>query len=227
MLLSKLDQIRNRPCRKYYSLISEVQKSILENSTGVIHIGAHKGQEASDYAAHHLPVIWFEGDPEIFADLQSYISKFDSQKAINALLGKKDGLDVDFFIASNDGMSSSIHQFGRDMNHEGLEMVQTKRLLMRRLDKLLSKNEAMKYSHWVIDVQGSELEVLEGAGELVDSAASLEIEVSTREEYAGGSKWPEVLDYLSSKGFFPLWKPEEGSHEDIVFLRNPKDKWDF
>jgi hypothetical protein len=126
---------------------------------------------------------------------------------------------VKFHIANNDGHSSSILNFGKDMNHQGLAMIDSMDLLMSRLDCVLGEDDIRKESHWVIDVQGYELEVLIGAGNLVNHASSMEIEVSTKEEYAGGATYADVKEFMRINGFRPLWEPKPHSHEDIFFIR--------
>jgi hypothetical protein len=105
------------------------------------------------------------------------------------------------------------------MNHKDLVMSRTIELPMRRLDSVLQDEQVPKGSHWVIDVQGAELEVIRGAGDLIRNAYSLEVEVSTKDEYSGGAKFEEVNTTLNSLGLFPLWKPKANSHEDIFFMR--------
>ena len=98
-------------------------------------------------------------------------------------------------------------------------MTGTLYLDMKRLDKIFNKKKIKDYNHWVIDVQGAELDVFKGAGELLNLPTSIEVEVSTREEYLGGAKYRELKDFLRDFGFLPLWDPEDKSHENIIFVK--------
>ena len=44
-------------------------KRYLRKLSGVIHVGAHAGQERDLYAKYGLRVLWIEANPEIFARL--------------------------------------------------------------------------------------------------------------------------------------------------------------
>jgi FkbM family methyltransferase len=202
-----------------YDLIEDVRSELISNCSMVLHIGAHEGIEAKYYSCFDKQVFWFEGNPRIFAALEANIKPFGGQKAFLALLGFENDKVIQFNIASNNGHSSSVLQFGKDMNHEGLTMVESLELKTSRLDSLLSDSEILVNSHWVVDVQGFELQVLKGAGTLIDRAYSMEIEVSTKEEYIGGAQYQEIYDFMKEKGFTPLWQPKIHSHEDIFFVR--------
>jgi len=147
------------------------------------------------------------------------ISIYPEQEALIALLGDKNGEVVDFYLSNNDEQSSSIFSFGTEMNHKGLRMIRSTRLPMKRLDSCLDSSKIKAGSHWIVDVQGAELKVLVGAGTLIHQAYSLEIEVSTKDEYQNGVRFEELESFMKDKGFFPLWKPSESSHEDLFFLK--------
>lgn len=205
--------------RNYYQLIEDIRRGLLSRSSMVRHIGAHKGTEAKFYDQLDLKVLWIEANPEIIPALDEVIKPYPKQKSMCGLLGEQNIERVQFYVANNDGQSSSIYKFGREMNHENLEMIQTFDLPMRRLDSLVGSDEITLNSHWVIDVQGAELQVIRGADKLICKAYSMEVEVSTREEYSGGAKFNEVNDALNDHGLFPLWQPKENSHEDVIFIR--------
>jgi len=197
----------------------DIQNKLLKTSGAVLHIGAHRGQEAEYYNKIGLKVIWIEANPAIFEILSTNIAKHKDQRALCALLGDVEGSLIDFHIANNDGQSSSIYKFGDELGIAGLNMADSEKLKMRRLDSLLTVEEISPYKHWVIDVQGAELLVLKGAGLLLDKCDSLYIEVSTRNVYKNGVSWKELSDYLLERGLVPLWDPRVKSHENIIFIR--------
>ena len=199
---------------------SHHRKRLLDGSNGVLHIGAHFGQEAGEYAAKEKTVIWIEAHPEYFKTLNITIGKYPNQIAVNALLGES-SKKTQFFIASNEGASSSIFDLSLEHGYEeiGLKMTTTVELDMKRLDDVLSPDMVKNLSHWVVDVQGAELSVLKGAGELINFAKSMEVEVSTREVYQGGVLFEELNAFLGSQGFEPVHQPLPSWHGDILFVR--------
>jgi hypothetical protein len=97
-------------------------------------------------------------------------------------------------------------------------MSKTLTLSTTRLDTLFNKNKlsSCDYDFWIVDLQGAELLALQGAGELLKSCIAIYIEISKVEIYKGGVLWSELLKWLASKGFIPLWQPEN-AHDDVLF----------
>ena len=196
----------------------EIMKNFIINSGSILHIGANAGQEAQFYADFNLRVLWIEADPDIFNQLSKTVKKFPNQTALSYLLNDHNG-QVDFFVANNSGISSSIFQLSKNHGFEKLGLVQThsKKLYDVTLDSL----DQVKYgdfAHWIIDVQGAELNVLRGSINLLKNVKSLTIEVSTREVYENSTKWEDLIKFMDSYGFFACWEPESDQHEDVLFI---------
>ena len=83
----------------------------------------------------------------------------------------------------------------------------------------INKIDIKKYNHWVVDVQGAELNVLEGSANNLKYCKSILIEVSKGDIYKNGSQWIDVLKFLKKNNFKPLWKIQN-KHQDILFVRN-------
>lgn len=211
--------VSRTPVKFYYDLESEIMNNLIINSKGVLHIGAHYGQERHFYSENAKRVIWIEAIPEIYAELVKNISGYDNQIAYCALVGNNNLANVNFLISNNDGSASSIYGISKNSKFESVYMQNKMQISMIRLDNLLSNIEIANYSHWIIDVQGSELLVLQGAGDLLTFCQSITIEVSTRETYVNGAKYEEIKKFLFSNGFFPLWEPAKNDHTDIPFIR--------
>jgi hypothetical protein len=56
-----------------------------------------------------------------------------------------------------------------------------------------------------LDLQGSELRALKGAGTLLSVASSLEVEISREPQYDGGVLYHELRDFLTEQGFCEIW----------------------
>lgn len=203
--------------------------SFVGRAKGVLHLGAHRGQEAAAYAAAGKPVVWVEAQPKMHARLSERIAAHADQRALCALLDEVDGRQRSLKISNNDdGVSSSLFAFGPYAQGErslwpalDLHMVRELTLTGVTLDTLLQSNEltAQQHDHWVVDVQGAELLVLRGARKSLESCRSLVVEVSLVAVYDGAVLWPELSAWLRTQGFEPAWQPAR-PHDDVLFVRS-------
>ena len=204
-------------------------KQKMKRSSGILHLGAHKGHEAKEYEAVGKKVVWVEALPTIYEKLVKNIEKFTDQKALCSLLGDTDGKLQQFHISNNsEGVSSSMFQFGDYADgHKSLwpeldlKMIDSITLPMVKLDTLLEDNkiDPKEYDYWILDLQGAELLALKGATDAIKSCHAIYVEVSTVEVYEGGTKWNEIKSFLLNNGFNPLWLPSM-DHDDILFVRD-------
>ena len=79
-------------------------------------------------------------------------------------------------------------------------------------DLIIKNNiDIKKFNHWVIDVQGAELEVLKGSIDSLKFCDSIVIEVSTEKFYNNGSKFQDVKKILSNYNFEIIKEPKRKS----------------
>jgi FkbM family methyltransferase len=197
----------------------EVKNNLLGNCSGVIHIGASTGQERDFYAEKDLNVIWVECIPEVYLQLLENISKYEKQEARNLLLGSKQNT-VKFFLTSNDFMSSSIYKINKNFPQASLlQEVGEVTLEMHRFDQIFKLSDLNNFDYWVLDVQGAELDVLVGMGELLAACKILEVEISTFPLYMHAPLFEEVKDFLYGKGFIEVINPPKKYHGNLLFTR--------
>ncbi len=212
--------LARHPHEKYFNHFVETSHSeLIRQCRGVLHIGAHLGTEGEFYNLCKKPTIFIEADPRIFQQLQRNLSNKHEQVAYNYLLGNENK-KARFFRASNDSQSSSLLPFSSEKSFGNVQMLSSIELDMVRIDQVFRPGHLDKYDHWVIDVQGAELLVLEGAGDLLSKCKTLFIECSTREFYKGGVLWPELSKFLQTKGFKYFVTPGNLEHLNILFFRN-------
>lgn len=176
---------------------------------GVIHVGANEGQERDFYSRYNLNVVWIEPIPEVFQILQGNIGALPSQQAFQCLITDKDDGEYTFHVSDNGGASSSI--FDMALHREMFPEVDYEREVKLRsttLDSLVrEKNiDLKKHKALVLDTQGSEMLVLQGAETTLKSIDYLKIEVADFECYAGGCQAKDVDDFLQKRGFALLSK---------------------
>lgn len=199
--------------------VTKIENEFINKAKGILHIGAHLGQEGERYSQNSAKVIWVEAIPHVYEELVKNTSHFPNQISVCALLGDQNNLMVDFNLASNGLASSSLFKFGNELGFKNISMNSKITLPMTRLDNLYTSESIAEYEHWVLDVQGAELLVLRGAGNLLRNCKSLLVEVSTRQVYEGGVTWQELEKFLSEFDLIPLWQPQKRSHENILFFR--------
>ena len=171
---------------------------------GVVHVGANTGQERHLYDSYGIRVLWIEPIPEVFARLQSNIAGFEGQKAVQALVADRSGVEVDFHVANNDGASSSMLELGE---HRELwpEVHFNRSIRMRTisLPDLLRDSGAdlTRYNALVMDTQGSELLVLQGAIPLLAHFDYVKTEAADFEAYKNCCTVKDLGAFMAAHGF--------------------------
>jgi FkbM family methyltransferase len=205
--------------------------SFLRKVPGVVHVGANSGQERDTYQDFGLGVLWVEAIDEVFNELVRNISRHPRQKAFCALLTDQDDAEYQFHIASNEGASSSIYQFGECLDiWPELSYLSSRTLRSRRLDSLfhLENISPSDYPALVMDVQGAELLVLKGAGQMLGEFRFIKAEAADFESYVDCAKLDDLQQYLEPWGFKEIGRhpfathPSRGTYWDVVWERPTK-----
>jgi len=201
------------------ALNQRIFDSLARQSNGILHIGAHFGEEADYYNVLNKNVLWVEGVPEYFEVLIQRIARYPRQKAIQSFLSDKREESVEFYITNNEGSSSSLLPLNANASYPGLEISKTSIVDTHKLTDVVSSTEIANYDHWVIDVQGAELEVLVGAAQYLSLVRSLIVECSTFELYSNQAQFDQLSPFLKSHGFVSLWEPPANWHGDVIFVK--------
>src|SRR5262249_46937245 len=135
---------------------------------------------------------FFEPDP---VEARTLTQSYRLCSVFNYALSDKDGYAT-LYLTREPGCSSLLRPLGL------LEIVDTQTVPTTRADTLL-KSAACGWNPEIVklDVQGCELAVLEGFGELLDSVVCLETEVSLRKIYEKQPLIESVTEFLMDNGF--------------------------
>jgi FkbM family methyltransferase len=205
----------------------QIKQIALKSSKGIIHVGAHKGQEAEFYASNNKSVIWVEALPQVFATLEKKVAEYPNQQAINALVTDTDGKEYKFNI-SNNSVSSSLFEFGdaKDNLFPQLKMVDSARLVGKTLSTIYREFniDGSKFDFLLLDVQGAELMVLKGAESVLHNFKYILAEISTVNIYKNGVLWDELKTFLNEKGFKEAISVKPSRHCDVLFIRETGGK---
>lgn len=206
----------------------EETNGFLSHASGVVHIGANTGQERDLYAVLNLPVIWVEPLPGVFDQLQEYVVPIPDQHAFQYLLTDEDGKEYDFGIANNGGQSSSIFDFA---DHKEIwpevDYIGSTKLKSSTFKSMVEAEhlDLGEYDALVMDVQGAELLVLKGAGDLIDGFRWIRCEAADFEIYKDCCQLKDLDEYLETRGFARVktWqgagKPELGHAFEALYER--------
>ena len=170
--------------------------------TGVIHAGAHLGEEAPMYRQCGINrVIWIEADPKTYKRLQYMLREFKSHKTVNAVVSEREGEELTFHVANN-GESSSILELGtHETEHPDVKYVDGFTATTTTLDRIAEDTDAWDCNMLNLDLQGAELMALRGAEDLLNEHIDyIYTEVNAKLLYKGCARMREIDQYLARYG---------------------------
>ena len=192
----------------------------LQNSNGLIHIGANSGQERDHYKKLGVKrVIWIEADPLVYKILSNNIKNYKNNKAYNYLASEENKSNVQFNIANNNSNSSSVLEL-KEAKRLYLGLKYTKKIFLnsKNLQTIILKKKInlRNFNCLVLDVQGAELSVIKGAGDKIYKFKYIKLEASEFEMYKKNCFYNEISEHLSLIGFKEIKK--------VVIASNYKGK---
>ncbi len=195
--------------------------------SGVIHVGASRGQEWKAYDG--LWVVWIEAVPEISEVLKNNIKGFPKHRAFQALITDIDDKKYRFRIANRRGDCSSILDLKmfRDLYPK---IVYKKTIILKSITlTTLCQREQIdlkKYDALVLDTQGSELLVLNGAIPILDNFKYIKVEVPNFEAYKRCPQVGDIENFMNKHGYKEFMRREQLTHHkpyyyyDIVYKKH-------
>lgn len=163
---------------------------------GIIHVGAHWGQEYEAYRQSGVSDIVFIEPCEVaFKRLKGTFGATESVLLIQCACGEADGTAEMYVETANQGQSNSLLKPDQHLKHYPQIQFPDRELVpVRRLDNILRHPD--KYNFLMMDTQGAELLVLKGATATLPFIDYIYTEVNDQELYAGNALVTELDDYL-------------------------------
>jgi FkbM family methyltransferase len=193
------------------------------NPRGLIHIGAHEGQEMKEYQAMGMPkVLFIEANPSVFERLKQNIAGLPNVWAANCAVSNENGT-VNLRVNSHD-MSSSILplKLHKDI-YPGMVEVNQVTVISKTLDSLMEQSPftSSDFNIINIDIQGAELLAFQGAVETLKYIDAIITEVNREELYEGCALIDQIDDFLSSYGFqrVAMANPSHPSWGDAFYVK--------
>lgn len=214
--------------RRAQSVLQADRDGFLARVAGVIHVGANTGQEREVYDRYGLRVIWIEPIPDVFKTLQANIAGLPRQRAFQYLITDRDDAEYPFYVANNGGASSSVLELS--LHRDIWPQVVYERTITLRSKTLATVMraediDACEYDALIMDTQGSEMLVLQGAAPILHNFTYIKTEVPDFESYAGCCQLADIAAFLMRAGYREISRHKfaeragGGSYYDVVYQR--------
>jgi FkbM family methyltransferase len=187
----------------------------------IFDVGANEGQFAfmARYCWPNAQIDCFEPDPDAYKSLKTNHEKDNLIQVFNCALGVASG-ELTLNLGETSAQNSFLVEYGKSTKGKIVVPVKT-------LDDLYSEvdlfNTLLK-----IDVQGYEIQVLEGASKILNKLDFILLEVSLGDLFEGGVQIDEIWSFMKNQGFcytriLDQYK-DPVSHQvmqmDVLFQRN-------
>jgi FkbM family methyltransferase len=179
--------------------LEKLVKKYNMNIIGVVHIGAHFGEENEVYNNLNLKNRMF------FEPLEKNYNKLLENIGIGYITHKvalgNESKTIEMFVEeANMGQSSSILKPVKHLTqYPHIKFNSKEKVEMKWLDDF--KIESEKFNFINIDVQGYELEVFKGSKETLKTIDYIMSEINRDEVYENCAKINELIDFLKPYGF--------------------------
>lgn len=187
------------------ALFDELKKRGIEFKC-IMHLGANKAQGRDAYIRNGVEkILWVEAIPYLANYLRSNLP--DSDMVVQAVLSDQQDVIVNFNVASNGDMSSSIFDFKEHANqYPNIKMYNRLALKTNTLDKVFEQNQIdfSEYGVMIMDLQGSELNTLKGSRKILPHVKAIMSEVSYVELYEGAPLEKDIDEFLEKEGFIKV-----------------------
>ena len=161
----------------------------------IIDVGAHDG-DWTRLARRIFPdasIMMIEPLSTKAESLSALAKSLERTRFVDALLGAEAGRTITFYEA---GTGSSVHR-----EQSNVEFKETS-LQTSRLDDVAEQLDGPIFLK--LDVQGAELEVLDGGPKTLDRSDLVQLEVALLPYNDGAATFLEVIEYLDQRGFVPF-----------------------
>jgi FkbM family methyltransferase len=200
---------------------NELIKKYNLSISGIIHIGAHYGEEYKLYRDNGISnLCFFEPLKENFKKLSENISDNETILVNKALGSEIKKIKMNVEIANNSQSSSILKPKHHLIQYPHIQFDKTEEVDMITLDSFIKENDLKGYNFINIDVQGYELEVFKGATQTLKYVDCIISEVNRAEMYEGCASVYELDEFLSEYGFERVETSWEGvTWGDALYIK--------
>jgi len=214
--------------------LRQLQNAVPDNTRGVwLDIGAHLGETTFEQAAKcpTLSVYAFEPNLKLAAERFRALPNY---AVLPMAISEQDGL-ANFHLNANPA-ASSLLPFDEDrlrqwVGGEDLKPQAEVTVPTTRLDSFLQHLKLPFVDYLKIDTQGADFAVIRSAGDKLSQIRKIKLEVTVTptQLYRGAAAKPEVVRYLTERGFALVCEQPQthGQEENLTFFKVGHEKKDF
>lgn len=205
--------------------LSDITKKYDIHIKGVIHIGAHYGEEYEIYKTQNVNnFIFFEPLGHNFSVLYSRLKDKSDVILVNKALGATNDKVIMNVEEANCGQSSSVLKPKLHLQqYPHIVFNKKEEVDMITLDSYFSDSSILDFNFINIDVQGYELEVFKGSINTLKHIDYIITEVNRAELYENCCNVYELDCFLSSHGFARIETNWEGiTWGDALYVKQDK-----
>jgi FkbM family methyltransferase len=190
------------------------------NPDGVLHVGAHEGEELDPYTKNGwLPITWVEVQPTKIEFLKEKLPK-ESNFLIQAAVWDKSGEKLILKITNNTESTSLLDLNTHSTRHPEVFVESTQEVTTSTLDNLRLPT---KVNYLSLDIQGSELKALQGFESGISKIDWIYTEVNKEALYKGCAIVDDIDVFLEKRGFkreITVWT--KFGWGDALYIRSGK-----
>ena len=207
---------------KKKNLYHELAEIIPDNIT-IVEGGAFYGNDTVQMARAwpNSRIFTFEPVPELFTQLQEKTESYKNITCINLALAEKAGT-AQFWPSENPKKPGKHSQAGsllppkERLKFSEIRFNEPFEVPTVSLDLWAQQNGIDRIDFLWLDLQGYELPVLQGAGDLLSNVSYIYTEVNFIEAYAGQKTYPDIVKKIEAYGFEIIGKDFDNT-EDWFF----------
>lgn len=177
--------------------LKELHNKYQMKVTGILHIGAHFGEENGIYNELGYPNrVFFEPLEKNYKTLSQRVTDSTLYKVA---LGSEASTKIMYVESANQGQSSSLLKPKLHLQqYPHITFPDTEEVVVQTLDSIIENNDSYNFIN--MDVQGYELEVLKGATETLKHIDYLMCEVNRAEVYENCCMVEDIDGFLKPYG---------------------------
>lgn len=194
-----------------------IKKLCETTPSGLIHVGAHNGQEVAPFkASGSRPVVLIEAQEAPYAKLVAAVGGEPRFYPVQACCSSESGREVEFKVSSGSAMASSYKSPGKHLDYyPGIKFEESVTMKTKTLDDVLADLDLdpAQFEYLGMDVQGAEMDILLGAPRTLDHLKYLWLEVNFGGLYEGDASFYSIIDFMRERGF------------DLYYVEMKKQQW--